>query len=39
MEFGKIASAVKTDVLETFAEDESASVQVSHHLASLTDRI
>ena len=34
IEFGKIAIAVKTDVLETFAVDESASVQVGHHLAS-----
>jgi urate oxidase len=29
LDFPKIADAVKTDVLEVFAQDESASVQVS----------
>lgn len=28
LEFGKIAEKTKTDVLEVFAQDESASVQV-----------
>jgi len=30
VDFAKISAAVKQDTLEVFAEDESASVQVSH---------